>query len=761
MLGEKIKVNGQILSYIYENKDNNYRIARIKTDKGARLTIVGYFPHLEEGLSYEFVGEIKKHINYGEQLFIETYSRLNNITASGLVEYLSSDKFFGIGKKMAEVIVDTLGTNCLNDIMNDPNVLDKVPKLSSDKKETIIRMIKENYESERTYIRLYDFGLTNRMIERLISVYGLDAANIVEENPYRLIYDIEGFGFKRSDELAKKMGIPENDSRRIKASIGYTLNNVCFQYGFTYLTFDQLFSSAKALLNNPSLSDDEYKNAIEVMVEEKKIVYEDNRYFDALLYKAEKKVAKRIKAISDFPSPFKREDVISSLNYVEDLIKIDYTPLQRDAIINSLSSRLSIITGGPGTGKSTIIKGLLHVYSKLVGISLTDDEMLDKVLLAAPTGRAAKRMTEITHFKAVTIHKALGFNPMGTFSFDSDNQLPYSLVIVDEVSMLDVTLAATLFDALATNVQIIFVGDENQLPSVGPGNVLHDIMSSNYFKINRLNQIMRQSIDSNIIKLSTMIQSENVDFRLFSLKKEVFFYVSDSARLEEHIFKVLDKFIETGGDLFSEIQILIPMYAGPGGIDKINEAIQRRYNKEEEKKIVRENKIFKVGDKVLQLKNDGKLDIMNGDIGKIVEITKIGDNDVMMINFDGKMVNYPLGHLDELTLAYAISIHKSQGNEFDNVILPILPGYGRMLRKKLIYTAVTRAKKKLIILGSTESLANSLKKGEFLRQTALGIFLNSIIKEDIVKINDKDIPFDTLGEYMMEGISPYSFMEDK
>ena len=762
MLNEKIKVTGQVTSYVYEKEGNNYRIARIKTDKDKKLTIVGYFPHLEEGLNYEFVGTLHKHINYGEELVVETYSRLNKFSVDGLIEYLSSDKFFGIGKRLAISIVDTLGTNCLNDIMDDPSILDKIPKLNKEKKDALVHMIKENYESERTYIRLYEFGLTIRMIERLIGFYGLDAANKVEEDPYRLIYDIEGFGFKKSDALAMKMGISLDDPRRVRASIGYTLNNVCFQYGFTYLTKDQLVNSAKKLLEfNPNVKDEDYIAAIDKMVEEKKIIIDDNRYFDYFLYRAEKKLAKKIKAIASDVLKYDKARVVDTLNYVEKLIHIEYTPLQRDAVINSLTSKLSIITGGPGTGKSTIINAILHCYAKLNGFSLSDDEMEAKVLMAAPTGRAAKRMTEITKFKASTIHKALGYNYASEFVYNKENQLNYSLVIIDEVSMLDVSLASSLFDALPDNVSIILVGDANQLPSVGPGNVLHDLMNTSYFKINKLNQIMRQAEDSNIIRLSSMIQSERIDYRLFSLKNEVYFYNSDSKNLLDNIFLMLDRFIAQGGDLNTGIQILIPMYAGVAGIDAVNAAIQKRYNKEEEKVLIREDKIFKVNDKVLQLKNDGKLEIMNGDIGTIVDISKNSDNDKMIINFDGRNIDYPLTTLENLTLAYAMSIHKSQGNEFDNVIMPILPSYTTMLRKKLIYTGVTRAKKKLIILGDINSLNGALSRGDFNRQTALTSFLlNGKIDDEENKIDDKDIPFDTLGEYMMEGISPYSFMDN-
>ncbi len=760
MLGEKVKIKGQIITYIYEKSDSTYRIARIKTDSNKKLTIVGNFPHLDEGLSYEFVGEIKKHINYGEELFLETYSRLETFSVSGLIDYLSSDKFYGIGKALATKIVDTLGTNCLNDIINNPDVLNKVEGLSDEKKKNLVRMIKENFESERTYVRLYEFGLTLKMIERLIDHYGLDAANKIEEDPYRLIYDIEGFGFKKADTIAFNIGIKEDDPKRIKAAICYALNNVCFKEGFTYLTKEQLVNSVKAMLNNEIITDDLLIKSLDELVDERKIIFDEDRYFDSYLYHAEKNVASKIKKMANVRIKYNKEEIIEALNYVEGLIDIKYTPMQREAIINSLANNLSIISGGPGTGKSTIIKGILSCYAKLNKMSLSDDIANDKILLAAPTGRAAKRMTEITKFKASTIHKALGYNINSEFTKGKDNELTYSIIIIDESSMIDIPLASTLFDAMPTNTILIFVGDINQLPSVGPGNFLNDIIDSPFFKVTYLTQIMRQASDSNIISLSTMIQSEEIDFRLFTLKKEVFFYTTDSKSLIVTLFKLLDNFISSGGDLFSGIEILIPMYAGAAGIDEVNKEIQKRYNSEEEKVLIRDNKIFKKGDKVLQLKNDGKLDIMNGDIGKIADIAELNGNEALIVNFDDRMINYPLKDLDNLTLAYAISIHKSQGSEFDNVILPILPSYTRMLKKKLIYTAVTRAKNKLIIVGDGLSFSEGIKKGDYGRQTALYTFLVNKEDDRSIKIYDKDIPFDTLGEYGMEGITPYTFMDN-
>ena len=344
------------------------------------------------------------------------------------------------------------------------------------------------------------------------------------------------------------------------------------------------------------------------------------------------------------------------------------------------------------------------------------------------------------------------------FSHNENSLLSCSFVIVDEVSMLDIELAASLFSALPNTASVLLVGDANQLPSVGPGNVLADLMAGRMFKTTVLNQIMRQASTSDIITLSHMVLSENISYDIFSNRREVFFYDYDTKDALEGIFKIIDNFIASGGDLQTELQILAPMYAGVAGIDAINTAVQERYNPEGEKLIKRDSALFKKNDKVLQLKNDAQLDIMNGDIGKIIDIVRIDEKDALLIDFDGRVVTYSVSLLDNLKLAYAISIHKAQGSEFKNVILPILPSYQIMLKKKIIYTGFTRAKEKLILLGKLEALDKAIHISDYQRQTALYQRLEEA-QDRKERIFDSSIPFDTLGEYDMEGITPYSFMD--
>ena len=526
---------GSIDHYIFMSEDSLYKVALVVTEEDEEVLIVGSFPVLEEGLNYEFVGIYKDHPKYGRQFSVSSYAKSQSFTKDGLIAYLSSDKFFGIGPKLATNIVEELGLDCIDKILKDDNVLDNVYQMTKARKEVISTILKENYANEQVFIRLFGFGLTNTMVYRLYEIYGVSAANIVEENPYILIYDVEGFGFKKSDQLALRLGFKENDPLRLKEALRYTLNAVCYKEGYTFLTEAQLINSGMGLLqNNPVISYEDLRLSLEDLCIAGKIVKEEDRYFDPILHRAEVRLSERIRKSKDYKfKPFSKEKIKEALIKVQEDLSITYTDLQCEAIINALSNKLSIITGGPGTGKSTIINGILHCYAILNNLVFPCDELDMKIVMMAPTGRAAKRMTEVTNFKASTIHKALGYNYEGGFANSEDAPLSYSLAIIDEASMIDVSLAASMFGALALSCQVILVGDENQLPSVGPGNVFHDLIASNVFNTVKLYQIMRQAKDSNIIKLSNMVFNERIDYRILSEKKEVYYYPCDAKNMKD------------------------------------------------------------------------------------------------------------------------------------------------------------------------------------------------------------------------------------
>jgi len=751
---EKITIIGEIKDFIYESNDSLYKVIKIVLEDSSEITITGSFSHLNLGLSYKFLGYYKE-TKYGMQFQVESYTKCDNYTKDGLISYLSSDRFYGIGEKIANEIVENLGVDAIKKIIDNPDVLNDIKSLNKTKRQILIESLKKNYQEEDTFIKLYEFGLTPKMVEKLYNSYGLSAPDIILENPYRLIDEIEGYGFKKCDSLALSLGFPIDSNLRIKSAILYAINNICYNYGFTYLTLNQLLKSTFELLNN--VNENLINNSIDELIEEKKLIYEDDRIYHYELYNSEVKIKEKLFKINESNLKlFKREDILKALDEVESDLNIKYTYHQKDAIVNSLENKLSIITGGPGTGKSTIIKGIVYTYAKLNNYGVYDEIMNYKVLLCAPTGRAAKRMNEATSFKALTIHKALGYNSDG-FSFNEYKLLSQSLIIIDEMSMVDINLCKHLLLSLSSNCQIILVGDQNQLPAVGPGNVLSDLINTYIFKTTKLNQILRQKENSDIIKLSNQVLTKRLDYSIFGKRNEVFFYKSEGNELFDVISKILDNFILKGGNLLTGIQILIPMYNGINGINEINRLIQEKYNKSE-KSIIRDNRLFKQNDKVLQIKNDSELDLMNGDIGRIVDIIKEDEKDVMYIDFYDRLVKYPISQIDNLVLGYAISIHKSQGSEFLNVIMPILPSYNIMLKPKIIYTGITRAKEKLILIGNINSLDYAIKQQDLVRQTSLSyrININKDIKID--KINDPEIPFDTFGEYDMEGITPYTFM---
>ncbi len=578
MDNELLKLSGEIKNYIYENDESMYKVAKIISEDD-EIIITGSFPHLDEGLTYDFLGYYKDNPKYGRQFFVHSYSKSESYSIDGLISYLSSERFYGIGEKLATNIVDTLGTNCIEVILNNPDSLNDVKGITKSKAQIIFDALSRGQAEEQIFIKLYSFGLTSKMVGRLYEKYGSKVLNIIEENPYTLIRDIDGFGFKRCDNLALNLGFAKNDIRRLKAAVNFTLSNICYNYGFTFLTYKQLLNSTIKLLSDSDILDSDIDLAIQELLADSKLVSEDERIYDNALYKAENIVKdKLIKINKNTTNILKRDEVTKALDYVEENLNILYTPMQKEAIVSSLSNKISIITGGPGTGKSTVIKGILYTYAKAHNLDITSDEFQYKVMLAAPTGRAAKRMTEATGYFATTIHKTLGYSIDGEFQHDALSPLTANLLIIDETSMVDILLAKNLFDALLSTCQIILVGDSNQLPAVGPGNVLLDLINSNVFKTIKLNQIMRQVEGSDIIKLSNMILQKRIDYRIFGIKKEVFYYPYESKGIVDGIMKMLDNYLSKGGDLFNGIQILAPMYNGVAGIDEINRRIQEKYN---------------------------------------------------------------------------------------------------------------------------------------------------------------------------------------
>lgn len=757
-----IKIVGEVMRYIYENSDNNYRIFLVIDENRKQYTLNGYLPRLEEDLTYEFTCEEVNHAKYGLQYKVLSYQNIVDNSKEGIVTYLSSNLFPGIGLRIAEKIYDVLGEDCLEIIEKDPSSLDKVSTMTTKQKQIVYTKILENRVVEKIFVELYKIGLSNKMVMKLYEKYQFETLEIIENNPYQLIYDLEGVGFKKADELAMKLGFSLDHKERLKALLVFTMTNLCNQYGLTYLTAEQLITSAyNYALTETNITASFLKEILGIVVNDKRLIIENERVYLPYIYYSEVNISNKINQLISMPKSKVNHDKINTLIAdFETMNSFKFAKEQKEAILSALTNRVSIITGGPGTGKTTIIKAILHLYCALNGFSPYDDEAYNKILLCAPTGKASKRMFEQTTFKASTIHKALGYNFENEFIFNKENQLPYRLIIVDEVSMIDTILAANLLDAVSVNATVVFVGDAFQLPSIAPGAILSDLIDSNAIPTTYLKTIYRQGHTSNIVRLADMVKEGLFDINLFNSSDDLLYIPTKGIETLRKVNELIANYQQLGYSLEEDIQILAPMYKGNIGIDALNLSISDSFNTTYTFTVNHKDRIYKQGDKVIQLTNSKELRLMNGDVGIITNqnFTTVDDKDRMIyeINFSELTAKLDSKDFENLNLAYAVSIHKSQGSEYKLVILPLDKSFSVMLKRKLLYTAITRAKEKLIIVGDINAFYQGLFKIETNRQTSLAKRINPLpVKK---KINDPEIPFDELGEINMEGITPYSFM---
>ncbi|MFA5741497.1 MAG: ATP-dependent RecD-like DNA helicase, partial [Candidatus Izemoplasmatales bacterium] len=633
-----------------------------------------------------------------------------------------SDLFKGIGPKTAARIVDAIGNDALDQIVNNPQILNRVSRLSQEIKTMLPQQLLINRQAESTLVWLYGFQISPKMAMRIFSKYGYKTVDVIKQNPYLLMDEVEGIGFKRADEIGLKIGFAFDNPLRIRAVILYLLGEYVAKYGDTLLEKEKIIAYASAFLKvgeDTFVEVEAIENTIKQLIDEHRIIEKDALISLEYLYRAEEEIAKLAFRYSN--TSIDEFDIALINQYIIDFEKrngIDYTENQKDAIITALHHPLTIITGGPGTGKTTIIKGVVAIFQQM---HQGNREIINKIKLAAPTGKAAKRLSEATGLEATTIHRLLGFDFEGHYTFDEHNPLETKLLIIDEASMMDVLLAKQLFSALKTNTKILIVGDENQLPSVGPGQVLADLLGCDLFPVVRLVKIHRQAADSSIIRLAYDILNQNLSENVLSQHSDRSYIRANETMVPNIIIKVIKEAIEAGFDLWEDIQILIPMYKGISGIDHINSMIQSTFNiQNKDIKIGYEGKFFCLKDKILQLVNQPEDGIMNGDIGIVSEIL---DDKEMLVDFSGNIVKYNIKDFDNLTLAYAISVHKAQGSEYKVVILPLVRSQSILLKRKLLYTAVTRAKERLMLIGEYQALKHGILGIEMPRKTLLKTFL--------------------------------------
>lgn len=772
-LGEKSFIKGTHIVTIFHNESNLYSVVRIhveETNEGydeQEVVVTGYFPRMNEHDVYVFYGAFKDHPRFGRQYVAEYFRKEMPQTKEGLIYYLSSDLFKGIGKKTAEQIVEALGDQAISVILADPEALAKVPKLPKNKAKELYETLKEHQGLEQIMIALSQFGFGPQLSMKIYQVYKEAALDVIQKNPYQLVEDVEGIGFRRADELGQQLGLSGSHPDRVRAACLYVIESDCLQEGHVYVTKEQLLFKAKQLLESKrgeAIPPDMIERELLDLAKEGKVIHEDGRFYIPTLYFAEKGIITNIKRLLEQKvTGFPEAEFLLALGRLEERLDVQYGPLQKDAIQQAISSPLFILTGGPGTGKTTVIKGIVEIFADLHGVSLDPKDYHKEnpfpILLAAPTGRAAKRMSEATGLPAMTIHRLLGYNAAEGFTHHEDEPIEGNLLIVDEMSMVDTWLANQLLKSLPTGMQVILVGDEDQLPSVGPGQVLKDLLKTSRIPTIRLTEVYRQAEGSSIIELAHCMKKGELPADLSSPKTDRSFIRCKAEQVVDVVRQIADNAWKKGYSV-KDIQVLAPMYRGPAGIDRLNRTLQELFNPKspQKRELSSGETVYRVGDKVLQLVNQPDQNVFNGDIGEIVAIFYAKENteqqDLVVVSFDGNEVTYTRQDLTQITHAYCCSIHKAQGSEFPIVILPVVKSYYRMLQRNLLYTAVTRSKKFLILCGEEEAFRiGTARCDDGVRQTTLAEKIQQLFEP----VDEMELPLDDAG-IGMENVSPYDFM---
>lgn len=701
-----LKYTGYIRKIRYYSESSHYIVALLEVEEDQELlTMNGYMSNFNDYDKYAFYGDFEIHPKYGQQFKLDHYEIVLSTDEEEIIKYLSSPLFKGIGPTQAKYIVDALGENALSLIKEDKHHLDLVKGMTVAKRELIYEVLTSNdYDQEVTQFFM-GHGISLRHIGIIQETYKEKTLEILQNHPYQLVEDIDGIGFKTADELALKTGGTLNNPDRLKAGVIYSIKQSCFSSGSTYVLYDEIKKAFHKIIYH--IDDEVFDEYLNTLVEEGRVIKEGEYYYDEELYESEEIIANFLHKINDYPEEFYDENELERLldNY-QDKFGIVYSTKQKEAIEYFLKYPMMILTGGPGTGKTTVVKALIQIYRTLYPE--------DVISLVAPTGRAAKRLRELTGLDACTIHRELKWDlHKNSFAMNRNNPLSSQVLIIDEFSMVDSLLLSKLFDASRRVHKVLFIGDYHQLPSVAPGNVLKDFIESQ-LKVIELDEIYRQSKDSGIVQLAhQLIHQEVNDLSLFEQYKDIHFYNSTNFEIIKNVTTIVKKAIKNGYDQ-NDIQVLAPIYQGVAGINALNLALQEIFNPKNHQEEYRiGQKVYREGDKILQLKNRPDDDIYNGDIGVLVEINRKDGfeylEDTLIVDYDGNLVEYTSKDFMTFTLAYCMSIHKAQGNEFKIVIMPVLNDYYIMLKRNLIYTGLTRAKQALFILGNPQAFLYGIK----------------------------------------------------
>ncbi len=694
-----LKIRCVVERITYQNPENGYTVLKTRV-KGYKelVPVTGNLLDVNVGSVLLVEGNWKIDARYGRQFIAEKWEETLPATVYGIEKYLGSGLIKGIGPKYAKKIVQEFGTDTISVIEDNIEQLLNVGGIGRKRVEMIRESWEKQKEVKNIMLFLQENGINTSFAAKIYAHYGNKSIEKVKENPFCLADDIWGIGFKTADIIAQKLGVDKQAYIRLRSGIMYTLGELAGD-GHVYAGKEQLFLKAAALLD----AEEEYIiMTTDQMVKDGDLILEEDAIYLPPFYYAEIGTASKLARLAEKPqdsvSLTKCQDVFTDIGSIEDKLNIKYDPLQADAIKQASVSKVMVLTGGPGTGKTTVTKGIIAMYQ----------EQGFKILLAAPTGRAAKRMTEATGIEAKTIHRLLECKPPEGYQKNNENPLEGDVLVVDECSMIDILLMNSLLKAVPENIRLVFAGDINQLPSVGPGNVLRDIIDSGRVPVIRLNKIFRQAQSSRIIMNSHRINAgtmpdisngRNTDF--FFIQKE-----TPEQAAEEIVTLVkynLPKYYKIPA---SQIQVLAPLQRGTAGASNLNIVLQEALNPSGAG-IRRSGYIFRQNDKVMQIKNNYDKEVFNGDIG-IIERVNLEER-TLIIDFDGRHIEYEDMELDEIVLAYATTIHKAQGSEYPVVVMPLLMEHYVMLQRNLVYTGITRAKKILVIVGTKKALAYSVK----------------------------------------------------
>lgn len=701
------KLEGILEKIIFKNPQNDYIVGRLRLEKDNRLvTIVGNVPELQSGEKLEVEGKWIFNKKYGEQFEIECIKTLAPTTIKGIEKYLGSGLIKGIGPVMAKRIVSQFKLGTLSILDKEPQRLKEIEGFGDKRVEVILEAWKKHKNIRELVIFLQSYNIGNTYAVKIYNKYEKNSINVIKSNPYRLSEDIFGIGFKTADSMAQKLGIKKDSMFRIKAAVIYLLNEID-ENGHCFYPYEQFLDTASNFIEADIKK---IISAVEELKKDNKLCIVENGYKKIYLkkvYDSEIYVSEKLKLINKtkkqdkiYEGDFKKE----TFSIIRDLTgenKIELDDIQLEAVSKAVTEKVIVITGSPGTGKSTILDFIIKIFEK----------KNKKVVLAAPTGRASKRLTEATQKEAKTIHRLLEYNPkLNKFVRDEQNPITADVIIIDEASMLDIGLMKNLLKAIKSQSCLIMVGDIDQLPAVGPGNVLADIINSKEFSVVKLKNIYRQEGKSLIIYNAHRIRDGMFPYLGNSKYKDFYFIEKNEPENVVHtILSLVSKRIPSGFGYnpFYDIQILVPTNKGEVGVKNLNYKIQDKLNKGSLKINVGENE-FRLGDKVIQRKNNYEKDVYNGDIGFIKNIDF--EMQELVVEFNQKPVFYNFFDLDEISLSYAISIHKSQGSEFKCVIVPILTSHYMLLQRNLLYTAITRARELAILIGNKKAIGIAINK---------------------------------------------------